>query len=192
MNTSQFKFNERTGTLTDLGGVEVGAELNGALVVDIDGKLHTTAEISWTIYHGPVSDESLRVIPITPGRPLAIQNLKTVHMDDVKANFEVPGYMFVDQQVLDVSDPVVEDEAVEVTAEETVSDETVETPVEEVTVDVEPVEFDKAELMPSGKWRAYALVHGKVQSVGEFRKKKDALKCSDHHTSLENARSEDN
>lgn len=183
MNLSRFTYNHRSGAITETAtGEAVGTELNGALVTDVDGFLVTNAEIAWRLYHGDIAVHQ-RVIPINPGLMISINNLRLVDADDVEAKFNLPGYMNVEQTVLDVADAP---EEAEITVEEAVGELE---PVEDEPVAEAPtvVEFDKVVKQPNGKWRAYALVNGKVQSVGEFRKRKDAVRCAEHKAKLEEA-----
>lgn len=159
----KFTFVSRTGELLDINTLEpVGTLLNDALVVDVDGFLMTVAEISYTLYHGEIQKHQ-RVIPIRPSVPLLITNLKVVDQDNIEALFSLPGYMNVEQAVLDVS----AEGATEVSIEEAVA----EAPVEEL----DPNDF--VELMPNNKWRAYAMLDGKRKSFGEFKKKRNAIQC---------------
>lgn len=183
MNLSRFTYNHRSGSITETAtGEAVGTELNGALVTDVDGFLVTNAEIAWRLYHGDIAVHQ-RVVPINPGLMISINNLKLVDADDVEAKFNLPGYMNVEQTVLEVADAP---EEAEISVEEAV--EGFEPVEDEPVAEAPVVEFEKVEKQPNGKWRAYALVNGKVQSVGEFRKKKDALRCSEHRAKLEDSK----
>ena len=188
MDLTRFKYNERAGVVTDQDGEPQGTLINGAVVIDVDGVLVTAAQIAWTLYHGPVA-ENLRVVPVDAKLPLRMPNLKTVSEDSVKMAFELPGYMNVDQSVLSTDDNNVDGGevfVVEAEEEAVVSDEPVQ--VEEPAVAEKAVTLDTpVERMPSGKWRAYAIVNGKIESVGEFRRKKDATRCSEFHTNKPDA-----
>lgn len=180
MNLSKFTYNHRSGAITETAtGEAVGTELNGALVTDVDGFLVTNAEIAWRLYHGDIAVHQ-RVIPINEGLMISINNLRLVDADDVEAKFSLPGYMSVEQTVLEVANAP---EDAEISVEEAV--EGFEPVEDEPVAEAPVVEFDQVVRQPNGKWRAYALVNGKVESVGEFRKKKDAQRCAEHRAGLE-------